>query len=204
MREVSHWICFPITYPPFAEISLSTSRGHWLHFDGWPDPEFDTANHSLTNLKQSSLKQHWNWSQYSLADPKQSKFPSAFWTLRINSVFDNPKVFFSPRAFAFALTSCIFISTPTASKLLERQELYVIFFSDFSRLSRTSWILQMIKCSRAVGKPASYTESHVGLVLASNKIKLLADPEPSLGWQPMTFSTPCSYLNKSLFGPILL
>ena len=69
-------------------------------------------NQSLTKRKQSSLKQHWNWSQYSFAVPKQSKLPSTLWILRINSSLVNPKVFFIPRDFAFALISCIFIPSP--------------------------------------------------------------------------------------------
>jgi hypothetical protein len=63
----------------------------------------------IEGLIQSSLKQHRNWSQWSLAVPKQSKFPSALWILRISTTFDNPKVFLMPKAFAFSLTSCIFI-----------------------------------------------------------------------------------------------
>ena len=124
--------------------------------------------------------------------------------LRISSAFGKPKVFFNPKAFAFALTSCIFISTPTVSKPLKHQKLYVIFFSDFSYLSRTTWSHQMIKCSRIVQKFISDAECHTGLVSASNNIMMLGDSEPSSGLQRRTLSTTCSYLNKSLFKSILL
>ena len=86
-----------------------------------------------------------------------------------------------PRPLPSLLLPCIFISTPTVSKPLKHQKLYVIFFSDFSRLSRTTWPHQMIKCLRTVQKLINDAEYHAELVLASNKIIMLGDPEPSSG-----------------------